>query len=113
MAKHAMSSADAAWLRMDSPTNLMVVNSVLWFEEPVDWERMRGVLQERIVDVFPRFRQVAVEPMPPRSPYWEDCAEFDLDLHLHHIALPAPGDDLALRELMSDLMSTPLDRPKP
>jgi diacylglycerol O-acyltransferase / wax synthase len=113
MAKHAMSSADAAWLRMDSPTNLMVVNSVLWFEEPVDWERLRGVLEERIVERFPRFRQIAVEPAAPRSPHWEDCVDFDMDLHLHHIALPAPGDDEALRELMSDLMSTPLDRTKP
>ena len=34
-----MSTADAAWLRMDRPTNLMIVNSVLWFDEPVDWER--------------------------------------------------------------------------
>ena len=113
MGKHAMSSADAAWLRMDSPTNLMVVNSVLWFEEPVDWKRLRRVLEQRLVDVFPRFRQIAVEPAPPRSPHWQDYEDFDLDLHLHHIALPAPGDDEALRELMSDLMSTPLDRTKP
>ena len=113
MGKHAMSSADAAWLRMDSPTNLMVVNSVLWFDEPVDWKRLRDVLEERLVDVFPRFRQVAVEPLPPRSPHWEDYEDFDIDLHLHHIALPAPGDDDALRELMGDLMSTPLDRTKP
>lgn len=112
-AKHAMSSADAAWLRMDSPTNLMVVNSVLWFDQPIDWQRFRSVLEERIVNRFPRFSQIAVEPATPRSPHWEDCADFDLDLHLHHIALPAPGDDAALRELMSDLMSTPLDRTKP
>jgi diacylglycerol O-acyltransferase len=70
-AKHSMSSADAAWLRMDSPTNLMVVNSVLWFDEPVDWERVKAVIQERIVDVFPRFRQIAVESTA-RGPHWED-----------------------------------------
>ena len=113
MTKHAMSSADAAWLRMDSPTNLMVVNSVLWFDEPVDWVRMRSVLQERVIDVFPRFRQIAVEPRGPRSPHWEDYEDFDLELHLHHIALPAPGGDEELRTLMSDLMSQPLDRTKP
>jgi diacylglycerol O-acyltransferase / wax synthase len=113
MGKHAMSSADAAWLRMDSPTNLMVVNSVLWFDEPVDWARFRRTLQARIIDVFPRFRQIAVEPGTPRAPHWEDYEDFDLDLHLHHIALPAPGDDESLRELMSDLMSQPLDRTKP
>ena len=108
-----MSSADAAWLRMDSPTNLMIVNSVLWFDEPVDWKRMRKVLQQRVIDVYPRYSQLAVEPTPPRSPHWEDYEDFDLDMHLHHIALPAPGDDAALRELVGDLMSAPLDRTKP
>jgi WS/DGAT/MGAT family acyltransferase len=113
MGKHAMSSADAAWLRMDSPTNLMVVNSVLWFDEPVDWDRLRTALQERVIDVYPRFSQLAVEPSLPRSPHWLDYEDFDLDMHLHHIALPAPGDDGALRELIGDLISSPLDRTKP
>ena len=113
MAKHSMSSADAAWLRMDSPTNLMVVNSVLWFDEPVDWTQFRKAMQTRLVDVYPRFGQIAVEPAPPRSPHWEDYADFDPELHLHHLRLPAPGDDNALRVLMGDLMSQPLDRTKP
>lgn len=47
-----MSAADAAWLHMDRPTNLMVVNGVLWFDEPVDWERCRAVFGERIVARF-------------------------------------------------------------
>ena len=36
MSTAAMSSADAAWLHMDRPTNLMVINSVLLFDEPID-----------------------------------------------------------------------------
>jgi len=35
---HPISPADAAWLQMDRPANLMIVNSVLWFDEPVDWD---------------------------------------------------------------------------
>jgi diacylglycerol O-acyltransferase len=31
-----MSTADAAWLHMDRPMNLMIVNGVLWFDEPID-----------------------------------------------------------------------------
>ena len=56
-----MSSADAAWLRMDRPTNLMIVNSVLWFDEPVDWDRCRTVFLERLVACFDRFRQRAAD----------------------------------------------------
>ena len=109
-----MHSADAAWLHMDRPTNLMVVNSVLWFDEPMDLERSREVVRERMVEAFPRFRQRVVEPRAGVGlPYWEDDPNFNLDRHLHHIALPAPGDSRALQELVGDLMSTPLDRSKP
>jgi diacylglycerol O-acyltransferase len=107
-----MSAADAAWLHMDRPTNLMVVNSVLWFDQPLDWERLREAFAERVVDRFPRYRQRVVEPTLGR-PHWEDDPEFDLDLHLHRLALPAPGDQGALEELVGDRIVVPLDRSKP
>jgi hypothetical protein len=56
---HAMSHADAAWLRMDRPTNLMVINALLWFDEVPDWDRLREAYADQIVEHFPRFRQVA------------------------------------------------------
>jgi hypothetical protein len=34
MTREQMSNADAAWLHMDRPTNLMVITSVMWFDEP-------------------------------------------------------------------------------
>ena len=106
-----MSSADAAWLRMDRPTNLMVINSVLLFDEPVDWDRLRQIVDERLVQPFPRFRQRVVERGGPRGGVqWEDDPHFDIDLHMHHRALPPPGDRAALQELVGDLMAEPLDR---
>lgn len=109
-----LSSADAAWLHMDRPTNLMVVNSVLLFDEPVDWERIKEVTQRRMVDRYPKFRQRVVESrLPLRPPSWEDDPDFALEHHMHHLALPAPGDAAALQELVGDLMTMPLDRSRP
>jgi diacylglycerol O-acyltransferase len=108
-----MSTADAAWLHMDRPTNLMIVNGVLWFDEPVDWERCRAVFVERIVARFDRFRQRAVEGRPLAGPRWEDDRNFDPELHFHHVALPAPQDRGALQELVGDRIATPLDRGRP
>jgi diacylglycerol O-acyltransferase / wax synthase len=109
-----LSSADAAWLHMDRPTNLMVINSVLLFEGPVEWERVKQVTQARLVDRYPRFRQRVIESrVPLRSPRWEDDPDFALEHHVHHRALPAPGDRAALQELVSDLMTMPLDRNRP
>jgi diacylglycerol O-acyltransferase len=111
---HTMSSADAAWLHMDEPTNLMVITSALWFDEPVDWERAREVIRTRLVAPFPRFRQRVVESrVPLAGPHWEDDEHFDLDLHLHRVALAAPGDMSALQDLIADLIAEPLDRSKP
>ena len=114
MSTQRMNNADAAWLHMDRPTNLMVVNSVLWFEEPVDLERSKEILRARLVERFPRFSQRIVEPrLGIGVPSWEDDPNFDLDRHVHHLALPPPGDKAALEALVSDLMVTPLDRSKP
>jgi len=105
----AMSRADAAWLRMDRSTNLMVINSLMWFDEPPDWNRLRATYVERIVERFPRFRQVPRTSGPLGSPHWEDDADFDAADHFHRIALPAPGDREALRQLVGDLATAPLD----
>ena len=114
MSTQRMSNADAAWLHMDRPTNLMVVNALLWFDEPLDVDRAREVVRERLVERFPRFRQRVVEPrLGIGAPSWKDDPDFDLNLHLHRLALPAPGDDAALQELVADLMAAPLDRSKP
>lgn len=113
IARRSMPNADAAWLHMDRPTNRMVINAVLWFDEPVGPQALRGVLHERLVECFPSFRQRAVEHGVRGGADWEDDPDFDLDLHLHHVALPAPGDRIALQELVGDLASMPLHRDKP
>ena len=59
---------------MDRPTNLMVINAVTWFDEPLDWNRVREIVDERMVRLVPRFRQrgVSESMLPPpcllRSP---------------------------------------------
>jgi WS/DGAT/MGAT family acyltransferase len=109
-----MSNADAAWLDMDRATNLMVVNALLWFEEPVDAGLVREILRSRLVEPFPRFRQLVIEPrLRIGAPSWADDPNFDLDRHVHRLAVPAPGDKRALEELVSDLIVSPLDRCKP
>jgi WS/DGAT/MGAT family acyltransferase len=108
-----LSTVDAAWLRMEDPTNLMMVSGILTFKKPIELERLRAVLEHRLLQ-FDRFRMRVVEPKMPFAPaYWEYDPHFDLDAHLHHVALPAPGDQSALQDMCSDLMSTPLDFTKP
>lgn len=108
-----MAPVDVAWLSMDEPTNLMMVNAVIIFDRPLEIERVRQVLEYRWLR-YERFRQRVVRPsIPFMRPYWETDAHFSIDLHLQRLALPAPGDQQALQDLVSDLMSTPIDFSRP
>jgi WS/DGAT/MGAT family acyltransferase len=108
-----MSAVDAAWLGMEDPTNLMMVTGVMALDGPVDMKRLRLTLDRRLAP-FGRFHQRIVRPRTRGTlPHWEDDAEFDVDNHLSHVALPAPANDATLRTLVSDLMSSPLDSTKP
>jgi hypothetical protein len=112
--RERVSAADAAWLHMDRPTNLMVINVVLWFDAPLDWTVLAERIESRWIDQYPRFRQRVVEGwLRLLGPNWEDDPRFALENHLHRLALPAPGDQDALQDFVGDRMGVPLDRTKP
>ena len=108
-----MASIDAAWLGMEDPTNLMMVTGVMALDGPVDLKRLRLLLDRRLKP-FGRFHQRVVRPRTRGNvPHWEDDEHFEIDNHISHVALPKPGDDATLRDMVSDLMSVPLDFSKP
>jgi WS/DGAT/MGAT family acyltransferase len=102
---------DTAWLHMEDPTNLMMVTGIYVFDRPLDLARLKATALHRMADRFPRLTHV-VKP-DGSGATWEPDPTFDIDAHIHRVALPVPGDTRVLREMVSDLMSTPLDFTKP
>ncbi|MGZ6804655.1 MAG: wax ester/triacylglycerol synthase family O-acyltransferase, partial [Nocardioidaceae bacterium] len=99
------------WLNMDRRDNLMVIESLLLLEEPLDVERFVRILRRRVVDRYPVFRQRPVAArLPGTLPRWEDDPDFTLEGHLHHVVLPDPGDDRTLQEYVGEHLDRPLDR---
>jgi len=108
-----MTNADNFWLSMDEPTNLMVITAFMEFEEPVDFKRLYATIESRLAS-FKRFRKRVVIPVSGVGvPTWETDKNYDLRSHLQRVALPAPGDKADLQEMISNLMTTPLDPNKP
>jgi WS/DGAT/MGAT family acyltransferase len=108
-----LATVDAAWLRMDEPTNLMVVTGVLVLDTALSFEQVRHVLETRLTR-FERFTQRIVEsPTGMGTPSWEVDPQFSIDNHLFEIELPPPGDERALQALVSRLMSQPLNLAQP
>jgi diacylglycerol O-acyltransferase len=101
-----LARVDHAWLRMEHPTNLMMVTGIMIFDQPLDFERLRATFEHRLLR-FGRFRQRVVTSGD--ESHWEADPNFTLSAHLRRIALPAPHDQRALQELVSDFMSTPID----
>ncbi|MEO8673130.1 MAG: wax ester/triacylglycerol synthase family O-acyltransferase [Tahibacter sp.] len=106
----AMSKVDTAWLRMESPTNLMMITGVMMFEQRLELKALKKLLADRFL-AFRRFRQKAVDN--GSSAFWETDADFDLDWHVRLTALPGDADKPELERLTSHLASTPLDHSKP
>lgn len=113
MSHERMSSADAAWLRMDGDTQRMMITVLLRFEGSLDVHAFEALVRERVLR-HPRFRQRVVESVVPGvGPSWEEDPHFALESHLHRVALPEPADEAALLDLISHLASSPLDRRSP
>ena len=112
MASHRepLASADVAWLRMERPTNLMMISGVIMFEAPLDAKAFKTMLEERLL-IFHRFKQCVTDPHS--NPHWEDDPHFSVDRHVHRIALPKLGGPQELKDLVSDFMNAPLDFNKP
>jgi diacylglycerol O-acyltransferase len=111
--REILSPVDAAWFRMDTPTNMAMITGVMMFSERLDIWRLKEVVEHRLLR-HERFRQrVRQSPLGLRRPSWEIDPHFDLNAHIRHIALPEPGDVNTLQSLVGDLMGTPLDPTKP
>ena len=58
--RQRMSSVDTAWLRMDSPANLMMITGIMTFDRRVDYARLKRTIEKRFLS-FARFRQRPVQ----------------------------------------------------
>lgn len=111
--EQALSNVDAAWLRMEHPTNLMTITAVMTFADVLDFGQLKALIEDRLL-CHERFRQRVVQSTLPFSgPRWVDDESFNLRSHLQRVALPSPGGKVELQDMVSSLMSTPLDYSKP
>jgi diacylglycerol O-acyltransferase / wax synthase len=111
-----LSPLDVSFLYMEDPTTPMHVGGVAIFqvpEEGFDHDRLITLIKERIAFV-PRYRQ-RIRTVPGRlaNPVWVDDERFDVTYHVRRSALPRPGNDEQLHELVGRLMSRPLDKSRP
>lgn len=108
-----MTGLDAAFLYLETPNSPMHIGGLSVLEGSLSFEDFRALLLSRI-HLVRSLRQRLVEvPLSLDRPYWIDDPNFNIDYHLHHTALPAPGGWKQLRRLTSRIFSQHLDRNRP
>jgi diacylglycerol O-acyltransferase len=111
-----LSAVDASFIYLEDQATPMHVGGVAVFRRPkggFDYNELVAVIEQRL-DLIPRYRQKVVSvPGHLARPVWVDDAEFDLTHHVRRSALPKPGNDDQLHDLVARLMSRPLDPTRP
>ncbi len=104
-----MTNEDHFWFCMDDPANLMLITAFMEFEGPVNFDRLQSTIETRLSS-FPRFRKRISRPVSGIGiPNWKTDDQFDIRYHIQRVALPPPGDKAELQDMVSNLMTTPLD----
>ena len=92
----------------------MAIASIAVFEGPAPaHEEFLAYLAGRL-PLVPRYRhKLRTIPFRLGRPVWVEDPDFDLRYHVRRTALPAPGGDRQLADLMARVMSQRLDRDHP
>ena len=109
-----LSAVDATFLHQEDENAHMHIGGVVILEGPPPaYDEFLAHLESRL-DQVPRYRQkLAVPPVQAGRPLWIDDPNFNLEYHVRHSGLPAPGGEAQLLRLCSRVFSQRLDRDKP
>ncbi|MGE0781859.1 WS/DGAT/MGAT family O-acyltransferase [Mycolicibacterium sp.] len=111
-----LSASDAAFFQLENSTTPMYVGTLSILRKPrqgLSYETLLATVEQRLPQI-PRYRQKVREvKFGLGRPVWIDDRDFDITYHIRRSALPSPGSDAQLHDLVARLGSRPLDRTRP
>lgn len=111
-----LSASDASFYQLENSSTPMYVGSLSILRRPkagLSYEALLRTVEQRLPQI-PRYRQKVREvTLGLARPVWVDDPDFDITYHIRRSALPSPGSEEQLHELVARLASRPLDRSRP
>jgi diacylglycerol O-acyltransferase len=113
-----LSGLDASFLYLESGAQLMHVCGLIVVDPDTipggyDFDEFKQELSRRVSDVAMFNRKLKLVPGKIDFPVWVLDEEFDIERHVHRIAVPSPGGERELSEVAGHLAGIPLDRTRP
>jgi WS/DGAT/MGAT family acyltransferase len=118
MDQQQLSGIDASFLYLETPETPMHVAGLTYFQLPKEFEgsfyqHFRRFFESRLHTIPIFSKRLAPSLYDLDHPGWVDANELDLDYHLRETALPAPGTEAQLEEVIGRLHANTLDRSRP
>lgn len=112
-----LSGLDSSFLNLEHAKAPLHVGSLITLDPSNatdhSFERLLGNIRDRL-HLVPPFRwRLTPTPFGLDHPYWIDDPDFDLEYHVRRIAVPPPGDDHTLAEIVARIHARSLDRSRP
>ncbi|OBC08431.1 diacylglycerol O-acyltransferase [Mycobacterium sp. 852013-50091_SCH5140682] len=111
-----LSASDASFFHLENTSTPMYVGSLAILRKPragLSYETLLATVEQRLPQI-PRYRQKVREvTLGLARPVWVDDRDFDITYHIRRSALPSPGSDAQLHDLVARLGSRPLDKTRP
>jgi diacylglycerol O-acyltransferase / wax synthase len=112
-----LTGLDATFLYMETPSTYGHVSGLSIYDRPTpDFDPLRewrAQLQRRLHLLEPLTRRLRNVPFNLDHPFWIEDPDFDLDFHVRHTAVPPPGGDQQVQDLVARIIARPLDRNRP
>jgi diacylglycerol O-acyltransferase len=113
-----LSGLDASFLYLETPAQLMHVCGVIVIDPstmpaPYSFDALLAGIETQVRDVPEFTRKLRRVPLGLDHPIWVRDRGFDIERHVHRLALPSPGGYAELMKLTAHLAALPLDRSRP
>ncbi|WP_199431819.1 WS/DGAT/MGAT family O-acyltransferase [Qaidamihabitans albus] len=113
-----LSGLDASFLYLETSAQLLHVCALVTVDPATvpggyDFAKLKAGLAERVALAPPFRRRLHNSLLNLNHPVWVEDEDFDLDHHVHQIAVPPPGGRAELAELCAHIAGQPLDRSRP
>ena len=113
-----LTGLDASFLYLETPAQLMHVCGLVLVDPGTmpggySFKTLRAGIDERVRDVVHFTRKLKKVPLRLDHPVWVRDRHFDIDRHVHRLALPQPAGSQELTDLLGHLAGLPLDRSRP
>jgi WS/DGAT/MGAT family acyltransferase len=111
--KKKISDTGQFWLTVDNPKNMSTFTGIIELSAPLEIRTLRELIKNRLLHLTPFKEKIIEEISSEKKYYWIEDQNLDVRTHVEQVRLKNKNDTAELQQLMSDVISVPMNMRKP